>query len=275
MQAFHQALEKECECQGRALPFALSPEPDDVLMRGQLAAVPKLENTTGCQTTISNTLFVDDGAFIFKSFGEMCKFLAVTEETFAKLGLLMHVGTTDGNGKLTQSETEAMCCPACPSTLFNKQLIPETMCFGDNNCFHVNCPNEFKHLGSQLVPTPSDERDIKIRTQQAAVQARQLENFWCTSQDLRIKRALFLATPANTALCSCECWAMTDKLHDQPSAFHHKTLHHVLGINMFAVERDRIKNEHLRNKLSVCNIADMVRHRQSNCIGKLMHMPSN
>jgi len=30
----------------------------------------------------------------------------------------------------------------------------------------------------------------------------------------------------------------------------------VLGINMFAVKQDRIKNEHLRNKLSVCNIAD-------------------
>jgi len=38
---------------------------------------------------------------------------------------------------------------------------------------------------------------------------------------------------------------------------------------MFAVERDGIKNEHLQNKLSVYNIADIVRHRQSNYIGKL------
>jgi len=44
------------------------------------------------------------------------------------------------------------------------------------------------------------------------------------SRDLRIKWALFLAIPVNTALCGCECWAMTDKLHDRLSAFHHKAL---------------------------------------------------
>jgi len=49
----------------------------------------------------------------------------------------------------------------------------------------------------------------------------------------------------------------------------------LLGINMFAVERDHIKNEHLRNKLSVYNITDMIRNRQSNYIGKLARMPSN
>jgi len=41
-----------------------------------------------------------------------------------------------------------------------------------------------------------------------------------------------------------------------------------------AFPRDRIKNEHLRNKLSVYNITDMVQHRQSNYIGKLARMPS-
>jgi len=72
-----------------------------------------------------------------------------------------------------------------------------------------------------------------------------LEVFWRTSQELWIKRALFLAIPVNTALCGCEYWAMTDKLHDRLSAFCHKTLRCVLGINMFAVKGDRIKNEHL------------------------------
>jgi len=126
----------------------------------------------------------------------------------------MHVRTVDGNGKHTKSKTEAVCCPARPTALTVEQLVPETICFGDGDCHHVHCTNEFKHLGGQLVPTLSDERDVEIRTQQAAVQARQLENFWRTPQDLRIKRALFLAIPVNTALCGCEHWAMTNKLHD-------------------------------------------------------------
>jgi len=149
------------------------------------------------------------------------------------------------------------------------------MHFGENDCFHVHCTNEFKCLGGRLVPTLSDERDVEIWIQQATEQAHQLKNFWRSSQDLRIKRAIFPAVPVDTALCGCECWAMTDELHDQLSAFYHKTLCHVLGINMFAVERDCIKNEHLRNKLSVCSIADMVQHRQSNYSGKLVSMPSN
>jgi len=99
-------------------------------------------------------------------------------------------------------------------------------------------------------------------------------NFWRTSQDLHVKRVLFLAIPVNTALFGCEYWAMNESLYDKLSVFYHSTIRRVLGVNMFAVERDRMKNEHLRNKLSVCNITDMVQHHQSNYIRKLARMPS-
>jgi len=78
----------------------------------------------------------------------MLNFFPVIKETFAKLGLLMHVGTMDSNGKPTKSKTEAMCCAARPAALTLEQLVPETMCFGDNDCFHVHYTNEFKYLGS-------------------------------------------------------------------------------------------------------------------------------
>jgi len=108
------------------------------------------------------------------------------------------------------------------------------------------------------VPTLSDERDTAIRMQQATTQARQLENFWRTSHDLHMKRVLFLAIPVNTALFGCEHWAMNESLCNKLSVFHHSTIRRVLGTNLFAVERDRVKNEHLQNKLSVHNIADIV-----------------
>jgi len=132
----------------------LSPEPDDVLLRGQLIAIPKPETTTGSATTISDMLFIDDGAFIFESCDEMRNFLPVVKETFAKLGLLMHVGTVDSNGKHVKSKTEAMCCPAQPTTLTMEQLVPETICFGEGDCHHAHHTND---LGSRLVPTLSDE----------------------------------------------------------------------------------------------------------------------
>jgi len=44
---------------------------------------------------------------------------------------------------------------------------------------------------------------------------------------------------------------------------------------MFAVEQDRIKNEHLQNKLSVHNIADIVQHLKSNCIDLGYHASEN
>jgi len=55
--------------------------------------------------------------------------LPTIKETCAKLGLLMHVGTMDGNGKPTQSKMEAMCCPVWPAALSLDQLVPEAMCF--------------------------------------------------------------------------------------------------------------------------------------------------
>jgi len=139
------------------VPFVLSPEPDDVLLRGQLITVPAPETTAGSKTTISDTLFVDDGAFPFDSREEMLSSLPIIKETFAKLGLLMHVGTVDSNGKPTKSKMEAMYFPARPAALALEQLVPETMHFGDNDCFHVHYTNEFKYLGSRLVPTLSDE----------------------------------------------------------------------------------------------------------------------
>jgi len=59
----------------------------------------------------------------------MLEFLAAIKETVVNFGLLMHVGATENNGKLTQSKTKAMCFPEQPSTLTKEQLVPQTMCF--------------------------------------------------------------------------------------------------------------------------------------------------
>jgi len=62
---------------------------------------------------------------------------------------------------------------------------------------------------------------------------------------------------------------------ERGSRTRHSTVRVLLGLNMHDVERDRIRNEHLRNKLGVYDIIDIIRYRQSNFIGKLARMPAD
>jgi len=128
-------------------------------------------------------------------------------------------------------------------------------------------------LGSHLVPSLSDEYEIDRRLKFAAAQLREMDNTWKSSMDLQSKKLFFLQIPLNTALFGCEYWALTDSLRAKLSAFYHRGLRRVLGLNMRDVEQDKIRNEYLRNKLAVYNILDIIRYRQSNFIGKLARMP--
>jgi len=268
MQAFHEALHKEYQRKGRIMPYVLIPESST----GQLINIKNPEKTRGEKCEIGNTLFVDDGAFIFDSREEVKEFLPLIKTTFAKFGLLMHVGLMNGEGILLPSKTEIMFFPAQPSKLKMSEFTPEPIYFGERNQFHAHYTAEFKYLGSRLIPTLSDERDIELRIQQAMTQTHLLDNFWRSSTDVRIKRTLFLAIPVNTALYGCEYWAMNDKLRKMLAVFYHKCIRRVLDINMYQVEKNHIKNEHLRNKLCVSDINDIVTYRQSKFIGRLAQM---
>jgi len=81
------------------------------------------------------------------------------------------------------------------------------------------------------------------------------------------------AREESTLFCSpcqhCPVWMWTqghESLCSKLQVFCHSTIQRVLGANMSAVERGRMKNEHLWSKLSVCSIAEL--RRQSSCIGK-------
>ena len=187
----------------------------------------------------------------------------------------MHVGATRPDGKLEPSKTEAVFFPSKPSKCSAQDLVPDRIFFGDSNHFHIHYTDAFKYLGSHLVPSLSDGYEIDRRLKFAAAQLREMDNTWKSSMDLRSKRLFFLQIPLNTALFGCEYWALTDTLRAKLSVFYHKGLRRILGLSMHDVEHDRIRNEHLRNKLGVYDIVDIIRYRQSNYIGKLARMPTN
>jgi hypothetical protein len=58
-------------------------------------------------------------------------------------------------------------------------------------------------------------------------------------------------------------------------AFHHKSLRKILKISMTQVQEQHIKNEHLRNRLCVDNLAEMIVKRQANFAGKIARLPNN
>ena len=253
-------------------------EPEGSTVRGELLTQKNPLRTPGRTVELPFTIFVDDTAFIFDNREELASNLPFLQRQFARFGLLMHVGTinqdeSDPTKRLEPSKTECMFFPARPSNLSKNDLVPERIFFDENKQFHVHYTDEFKYLGSRLIPTLSDEQEILHRIRQASNQVRSLSNFWNSAADLRTKRMIYQAIPLNTAIFGCEYWALTEKSRTRLSAFHHTSLRKILGIKHKHVQDQHIRNAYVRNKLCIDDILDTIIDRQANFIGKVARMP--
>ena len=230
---------------------------------------PAPTRTQGTTFDVPFTLFVDDGAFLFDNRQDISDGIPFIVDHFRRFGLLVHIGTTDANGKMIKSKTEAMYFPAhTPDDL--ETLVPATIHFGSGN--HVHYTDKFKYLGSRLTPLLDDDLDITLRIQQATAQVSALMNFWRSSADIRTKRMIFQAIPVNTALYGCESWGLTERHKQQLTAFYHRSIRRIFGINMYMVKDYHIKNEQLRNLFCVDDILDKIKVRQFKFLGKVARM---
>jgi hypothetical protein len=91
--------------------------------------------------------------------------------------------------------------------------------------------------------------------------------------DMDTKRQIFLAIPANTALYGCESWALKAHHRRKLTSFYHKSIRRILGISMHRVEKDHIKNEHIRNLFGVADIHDELQLRPFRWLGQLARQP--
>jgi hypothetical protein len=118
--------------------------------------------TKGRPFHFSDLLFADDGSFLFGSFADLVTGTTDLHQTFARFGLLMHAGTTNADGSLTKSKTEAMFCPpAGPTSELAHADVPEPFYISPTH--HIPFTNEFCYLGSILTTDLSDDRDITVR----------------------------------------------------------------------------------------------------------------
>jgi hypothetical protein len=166
---------------------------------------------------------------------------------FKQFGLLMHAGERDKNGNWKPSKSEAMYFPKKNTTCYVK---PKPMTFSDQN-HHIEYTDEFKYLGCILTPDLLYDTEIMKRVKQTRAQIANLNNFFKSRASTWVKKLVFQSIPVNTLLFGCETWTLTDSNKKRISSVYHEGLRKVLGLRMNTVEKYRIRNEHVRNKLGV------------------------
>ena len=273
MQAMFQTLQKKIDSHqslsAHKINFKHFPDTKTGKPRGRIYNQPNPEKTKGQDYNLTGLLFADDGALLTNSRENLCILTDLVFNLKRRFGLLMHVG----QGK-TKSKTEAMYFPANPKD-FDPTSKPENITFGSENEYHIHFTNKFKYLGTQTTPQANDDEEIDTRLRQASNQTSALSNFFHSTADIHTKRMIFLAIPVNTALYGCESWALTKKHEKKITAFFHKGLRKIMRIDMGQVKDHHIRNEHLRNKLTVEDPLVTIRARQAKFLGRLARMPDH
>jgi hypothetical protein len=186
------------------------------------------------------------------------------KEHFETFGLKMHFGQ-DGS----ESKTEAMFFPA---SLRDNASKNNDVKIGLRNTDggYITTTNSFKYLGSTI--TPDLHKDVKIRARMnkgTAQVAMMIKFYRAKNISLKTKRNIFIATAINTVLWGCESWTTSESNCKRLVSFQHKCIRRILNINMLQVERDRIKNKTVRERIdNIPHILDIITLRQANWIGK-------
>jgi hypothetical protein len=210
---------------------------------------------------------VDDTAIVADTSDELAVRGEELYHHFRKFGLLMHVSEKDKNDKWQPSKSEAMFFP-CKNIAYVK---PEPRDFSDGN-HRIEYTDEFKYLGCILTPDLLNDKEILKRTKQAKAQIALLDNLFKSKASTWVKKLVFQSVPVNTLLFGCETWTLTESNKKKLSSTYHDGLRKVLGLRMNTVEKFRIRNEHVRNKLGVPHILDIVKKRQHDFLGKIANM---
>ena len=117
----------------------------------------------------------------------------------------------------------------------------------DNNGSFIDFTAHFKYLGSHVSFDLTDDIDIANRITKASQAMAALRHLWRNPYvDLRAKKLIFLAIPANLLLWGCETWALRQSHIDRLNVFLHQSIRHILGIRMQDVIDDHISNEQIR-----------------------------
>ena len=103
-----------------------------------------------------------------------------------------------------------------------------------------------------------------------------LKHFWRNPYaDLRAKKQIFLAIPANLLLWGCETWALRQHHIDRLNVFWHRAIRNILGIRISEVIDEHISNERIRKIFhDIPDAEAMLNARSMTYLGKIARAPN-
>ena len=145
----------------------------------------------------------------------------------------------------------------------------------DQNGSFIDFTAHFKYLGSFISFDLTDDMDIKNRITKANQAMGALRHFWRNPYaDLKAKKQVFLAIPANLLLWGCETWALRQSHIDKLNVFWHRAIRNILGIRMAEVIDDHITNEQIRKIFhDIPDAESLLNARSMNYLGKITRAP--
>ena len=147
----------------------------------------------------------------------------------------------------------------------------------DDTGSFIDFTAHFKYLGSYISFDLTDDIDIANRITKASQAMAALHHFWRNPYaDLRAKKLIFLAIPANLLLWGCETWALRQTHIDQLNVFWHRSIRNILGIRMQDVIDDHISNEQIRKIFhDIPDAFATLTARSMNYLGKIVRAPDS
>ena len=246
---------------------------DDENGRPQGVLNPSKTTIKGMDFSLSHfvkSLYADDAAFLFLNRKDIIKGTRFIVETFSKFGLTVHLGSRG-----QESKTEAMHFPGSQETPSTPEdtddfvVIPD----GKNSRFVSYC-DTFKYLGTFLTPQGDDEHDIQSRLTSATQMFGMMKDVLCNKSIAQhVRRKLYKSTVLSVLLFGCESWALKKTHRDMLEVFHTKRVRRMLGINMFQVEKYRIKNSVVLERFGISDLRTITDTRIIRFITKIALMP--
>ena len=145
----------------------------------------------------------------------------------------------------------------------------------DDDGSFIDFTAHFKYLGSFISFDLTDDMDIKLRITKVNQAMSALRHFWRNPYvDLKAKKLVFLAIPANLLLWGCETWALRQSHIRKLNVFWHRAIRNILGIRMQEVIDDKISNEQIRKIFFDIPDAETVLNAKAmNYLGKTARSP--
>jgi hypothetical protein len=213
----------------------------------------------GVKTSFYQSLFVDDGVFLFNNRQDLEWGTQALYNTFDRFGLDMHIGR---NGK--ESKTEIVYFPPTLSNYLPVDKSPVPVADGA-----VTFTEKFKYLGTWITHDLKDDKEVSVRIARATgVLTSMREILHCPWVDLEVKKSIYTTWVLPIILWGCETWAITAKIHDKLKAFHHRSLRWIMRMSYLDCKERRWRNEETRMKIGVHDISTYYISRQLKFISK-------